>query len=384
MRPARAPHILMALITLAGNGTRYVNTEAALKRKRTTPFTTLKPIRTWVDDDWLRWLPGQRHGGSLRIRARHLLDSWRVITSRRHDAVIIHALETYPLLAVYARLFRPRLVIVYNPDWIPPSFGTVTWATATERTAGVERLGWMNRLALSRTDLFVPWTPLIGRTIVELAPDTSSRMRTLHPGINLREWNFHEREGHDGPTRLLFVGNGFERKGLDILLRMFEDELIHDCTLDIVSNDVSPEWRDRIERVPVARLHSDVESGSDRHTELFRDSDILLLPSDLEGSPWVIVEAMAAGLPVIATSVGGIPDLIIHGSTGMLAERTPEAFAAAITASRTDWTAAVARARAARAMVEEHYDVDRNLAELLDWTVEQIDIRRARGRLIRR
>jgi alpha-maltose-1-phosphate synthase len=209
-------------------------------------------------------------------------------------------------------------------------------------------------------------------------------MRTLHPGINLREWNFHEREGHDGPTRLLFVGNGFERKGLDILLRMFEDELIHDCTLDIVSNDVSPEWRDRIERVPVARLHSDVESGSDRHTELFRDSDILLLPSDLEGSPWVIVEAMAAGLPVIATSVGGIPDLIIHGSTGMLAERTPEAFAAAITASRTDWTAAVARARAARAMVEEHYDVDRNLAELLDWTVEQIDIRRARGRLIRR
>lgn len=46
--------------------------------------------------------------------------------------------------------------------------------------------------------------------------------------------------------------------------------------------------------------------------------DIFALPSLKEGLPYTIMEAMAAGLPVIATNVGGIPDLVEHGKTGLL------------------------------------------------------------------
>jgi len=48
--------------------------------------------------------------------------------------------------------------------------------------------------------------------------------------------------------------------------------------------------------------------------------DIFVLPSLNEGMGRVIVEAMAAGLPVVASNTGGIPDLVVEGETGLLAE----------------------------------------------------------------
>ena len=49
-------------------------------------------------------------------------------------------------------------------------------------------------------------------------------------------------------------------------------------------------------------------------------SDMLVLPSLSEGLPFVVPEAMASGLPVIATRVGGIPEAVIEGETGFLVE----------------------------------------------------------------
>lgn len=48
------------------------------------------------------------------------------------------------------------------------------------------------------------------------------------------------------------------------------------------------------------------------------DADIFLLPSSYEGIPMTIVEAMGTGLPIVATAVGGVPDLIRNGENGLL------------------------------------------------------------------
>jgi glycosyltransferase involved in cell wall biosynthesis len=53
---------------------------------------------------------------------------------------------------------------------------------------------------------------------------------------------------------------------------------------------------------------------------LYRDSDIFVLTSDWEGTPNVLLEAMASGLPVIASRVGGVPDIVRHGRAGYLTE----------------------------------------------------------------
>ena len=64
---------------------------------------------------------------------------------------------------------------------------------------------------------------------------------------------------------------------------------------------------------------------------LYREADIFCLPSWWEAMPLTVLEAMAAGLPVVATAVGDIPQLVDEGLTGhLVAPGQPEALAAAL------------------------------------------------------
>jgi len=53
--------------------------------------------------------------------------------------------------------------------------------------------------------------------------------------------------------------------------------------------------------------------------DLYNAADALLLTSEREGAPMVVLEALASGTPVVATAVGGVPDLIRNGENGFLA-----------------------------------------------------------------
>ena len=65
--------------------------------------------------------------------------------------------------------------------------------------------------------------------------------------------------------------------------------------------------------------------------ELLSRASCLLLTSDYEGCPLTVIEAMAAGVPVVATAVGGVPELVVHGETGLLATPGhPDAVATAL------------------------------------------------------
>jgi glycosyltransferase involved in cell wall biosynthesis len=93
------------------------------------------------------------------------------------------------------------------------------------------------------------------------------------------------------------------------------------------------------EREPLARLASQLGieakltmAGFQRDTKPYYSvATLLAVPSHTEGSPNVVLEGMAAGLPVAATAVGGVPEILEDGVTGlMVSPRNPDAMAGAI------------------------------------------------------
>jgi glycosyltransferase involved in cell wall biosynthesis len=101
---------------------------------------------------------------------------------------------------------------------------------------------------------------------------------------------------------------------------------------------------------------------------LYPVADVVVVPSVIpDALSRVILEAQWAGRPVIATRVGGSPELVVDGKTGLLVPRSsPEALASAIEAVLTDDGLRAALAAGARRHVEERFGVEESLARLLD------------------
>jgi L-malate glycosyltransferase len=88
----------------------------------------------------------------------------------------------------------------------------------------------------------------------------------------------------------------------------------------------------------------------------YRAADVLAISSLSEGSPNALLEAMAAGVPVVSTAVGGVPEIVTHGETALLVlPRDPVALANAIQQLLTDRSLAEKMAGRAQELIHSHY-----------------------------
>jgi glycosyltransferase involved in cell wall biosynthesis len=101
--------------------------------------------------------------------------------------------------------------------------------------------------------------------------------------------------------------------------------------------------------------------------ELLASSHVFVLSSHSEALPVSLLEAMAAGLPVVATQVGGVPELVVDGETGLLVPAgDPPGLAAALQRMVDDPALRARLGAAGRARVEEHFRLDMFLEAHLD------------------
>ena len=135
---------------------------------------------------------------------------------------------------------------------------------------------------------------------------------------------------------LIFLSRLVREKGIYELLEAFQLLGLHHSDLRLVIAGNGPE-EERIRNwVENRKMEDRVEMtgyirGKEKILALL-NSDIFVLPSYSEGCPVSLLEAMAAGLPVVTTAVGGIPQIIIEGQNGfLLYQGTPEMIANAVT-----------------------------------------------------
>lgn len=124
---------------------------------------------------------------------------------------------------------------------------------------------------------------------------------------------------HDSPFRLLFVGRLATQKAPSAVVKAFSllpGEIQSRSILTLAGDgpmkaQIQAEIRDLnlVDRIQVLGYRDDVP-------DLMRNADLLVLPSLWEGLPNVVLEAMAAGLPVVACDVDGVREIISHGETG--------------------------------------------------------------------
>ena len=140
--------------------------------------------------------------------------------------------------------------------------------------------------------------------------DIASKIQVVPNGVEIRRRRDFEGE------KLLYVGRLTRKKGVEYLISAMK--LVRDVDLLVVGD--GPD-RDRLERMALGlRVEFVGQIAPDRIYQYLMQAKILILPSLYEGMPNVILEAMAVGVPVIATRVGGIPDLVKDGETGLLVE----------------------------------------------------------------
>jgi glycosyltransferase involved in cell wall biosynthesis len=161
--------------------------------------------------------------------------------------------------------------------------------------------------------------------------------------------------------RILFMGGDFRRKGGETLLNAFRQRFAGRCRLDIVTH--SP-------LLPEAgvEVHQSVKPWSPEWEGLWQRADVFVFPSRLETFGIVVLEALAFQVPVVATPVGAVPELLAGGRAGYLVE-APDALGPAIDHVLHHPEEAAAKAALGYARVQANHSMDvlgPRLARLLE------------------
>jgi glycosyltransferase involved in cell wall biosynthesis len=317
-------------------------THEAVRFSRVTTRFDDKLLKTFDSRPRLRQLPGFRNPkrplfASALAHLEYSLKVARDIRRQHCDWVHIH---NFSQIVPVVRAFNPKVKIALHMN--------CEWTTQLEPS--------MMRRRLEKCDLIIGCSEFITGKIRRSFPEVARRCRTIFNGVDVTRFapGADRRRCKDTATRLLFVGRIWPDKGPHVLLEAFKkvvetgpevhlelagwklgpmgpsSEFAFLLTEDEKVLGLAPLYRrnyfEYLRGIVPPHLWGQVSvQEALPHSELadrYRMSDIFIAPS-VWNEPFgmVIVEAMASGLPVIATRGGGIPEIVQDGETGLLAER---------------------------------------------------------------
>lgn len=361
------------LSTSLGNLTRYLNFRKYAERDPDVNFVWA-PVKHYIapgEPDPFRWLPRP-----LYTRAVVFYQSYPVLRRMRHlDAVMIHMFEAHILAGLRKLLFSHPLIVSSNDN-----------APVTNRSTHplypreLNKPTWRQKLRLAidlwrerQSDLFIPFSSWVGGVLVNDCGISRENVHAIHVGLDLDIWQPVSRVQPQPGARakVLFVGGEFVRKGGELLLQVYREHFSDRVELHLVTKEPP------LDLPPNVHLYTDIGPNDKRLTQLYAEADMLVLPTTAELSPWVLLEAMASSCPVISTDVGGIPDIVRSGETGLLIPKNDrQALTAAIQQLLDSPEQRYAMGQRGRAMIERDFNAAVNVPRILQIMKDAVDKQR--------
>lgn len=234
-------------------------------------------------------------------------------------------------VAAWREVGRQRAVVV-NPHWIVPAglvatvlrtvrrvpyVVTVHGADAYTLRGRISRL--LKRVVIRRAAAVLPVSDDIARTL-----DLPTDVPVLRMGVDTRAVRDAMGERSPEPGLLVAIGRLADKKGIDVLLNALVK--VPGARLDVVGD--GPDRPALEAQVAELGLDDRVRFLGRRPREgvldALRRATAVVIPSivgaggDMEGTPVVLCEAMAAGVPVVASALGGLEECLVDGKTGLL------------------------------------------------------------------
>jgi glycosyltransferase involved in cell wall biosynthesis len=216
------------------------------------------------------------------------------------------------------------------------------------------------------------------QVVLKKSPELKEDDTSLIPcSIDLTEFEPTRPKEEHTPTAIIAVGRLVEKKGLQYLVQACQfleaEGVLFRCT--IIGGGTAAAERELKQLIRESGLDERFTlKGARSFSEILEEldhHDIFVLPcvvaqdGDRDARPVVMVEAAAMGLPVISTPVGGIPELVNNGRTGLLVpERDAEHLAEAIKKLILDKELRKEMGRNGRLWVEKEFDIKKNAAKI--------------------
>ncbi len=207
----------------------------------------------------------------------------------------------------------------------------------------------------------LPWSSWAGKSLVADYGVDDQKIKVIAPGVNLETWRpAIMSESH--PIRILFVGGDLVRKGGLVLLEAFQElsKIFPSDQLELLLVT-----RSAVQPARGVSVFSNCLPNSPELIRLYQSSDLFVLPSYAEAFGIAAVEATASGLPVLATNIGGLTDIVEDGKNGFFIEPgevKPLLEKLVYLVENPDIRHEMSRASRARA--EQYFDASRNAAQI--------------------
>jgi glycosyltransferase involved in cell wall biosynthesis len=358
-----------------------------------TPRPYIPKMLTKVKKSWAKWYLDPMLSNELNMEIiRPYFFSFRGMPFEGINGILMH-LSLFQLIKRLVKKKKIDLILGYN--MIPEGIAAVRLAKALNLPVGFWAIGsdvnnyefynaatrYLAKKCIKESTIIFAESLALERSIKNISPN-SLNIRTFYKGVDVSNFHdlppknflFRKLSLEENKKYLLFVGRLIYDKGIYELVEAFGSiaQKHPDLNLILIGEEIEKE---KLFTMLGRQGISDrvIFKGIVPYKEVayyMKVAELLVLPTWAEGLPNVVMEAMAIGLPVVATNVGGIPEVLENEVTGLsVPAKNAEKLKEAIIRMLEDKTLREICAADAKKLIYDRFNVNKNVNQLYDLLV---------------